>query len=203
MAHPEAIARRCDDAARRAPPVPVLAMIDTPGAWPGGRRRAARSGRTLARSHALMARLTFRSSRASSGGRFRRRERDRAGRRVLMQEHAIYTVITPEGCRRFCGAMAARPRRRLAAFKPDAAHCHRARGDRRDRAGAARGAQNDYDEAAQLLAGEHRGGAVEIEDEPGSRLRRQRRASSAPWASRRKSTDSTGFSRCFRLLRTA
>jgi acetyl-CoA carboxylase carboxyl transferase subunit alpha len=38
------------------------------------------------------------------------------------------------------------------------------------------GAQNDYDEAAHLLADSIEHELAEIEDEPGSALRRQRRA---------------------------
>ena len=43
--------------------------------------------------------------------------------RVLMQEHAIYSVISPEGCAAILWRDAAEARKAAAAFKPDAAHC--------------------------------------------------------------------------------
>jgi acetyl-CoA carboxylase alpha subunit len=43
--------------------------------------------------------------------------------RVLMQENAIYSVITPEGCAAILWRDAGEARKAAAAFKPDAAHC--------------------------------------------------------------------------------
>src|ERR1051325_11599740 len=43
--------------------------------------------------------------------------------RVLMQENAIYSVITPEGCAAILWRDAGEAKRAAAAFKPDAAHC--------------------------------------------------------------------------------
>src|SRR5437016_7338822 len=43
--------------------------------------------------------------------------------RVLMQEHAIYSVISPEGCAAILWRDAAEARKAATAFKPDAAHC--------------------------------------------------------------------------------
>jgi acetyl-CoA carboxylase alpha subunit len=43
--------------------------------------------------------------------------------RVLMQEHAIYSVISPEGCALILWRDAAQAKKAAAAFKPDAAHC--------------------------------------------------------------------------------
>jgi len=40
-----------------------------------------------------------------------------------MQEHAIYSVISPEGCAAILWRDAAEARKAAAAFKPDAAHC--------------------------------------------------------------------------------
>ena len=51
-------------------------------------------------------------------GRLRRRARDRLADRVLMQENAIYSVISPEGAPRSCGAMRARSRRRQRRSSP-------------------------------------------------------------------------------------
>jgi acetyl-CoA carboxylase alpha subunit len=43
--------------------------------------------------------------------------------RVLMQENAIYSVISPEGCAAILWRDAGEARKAAAAFKPDAAHC--------------------------------------------------------------------------------
>ena len=43
--------------------------------------------------------------------------------RVLMQENAIYSVITPEGCAAILWRDAGEARKAAAAFKPDAVHC--------------------------------------------------------------------------------
>ena len=43
--------------------------------------------------------------------------------RVLMQENAIYSVISPEGCASILWRDAGEARKAAAAFKPDAAHC--------------------------------------------------------------------------------
>jgi acetyl-CoA carboxylase carboxyl transferase subunit alpha len=40
-----------------------------------------------------------------------------------MQEHAIYSVISPEGCAAILWRDASEARKAAAAFKPDAAHC--------------------------------------------------------------------------------
>src|SRR5207245_486594 len=71
--------------------------------------------------------------------------------RVLMQENAIYSVISPEGCAAILWRDAGEAQRAAAAFKPDAAHCLELgvidgivlepRG----------GAHADHDEAARLL----------------------------------------------------
>ena len=43
--------------------------------------------------------------------------------RVLMQENAIYSVISPEGCASILWRDAAQAKKAASAFKPDAAHC--------------------------------------------------------------------------------
>jgi acetyl-CoA carboxylase carboxyl transferase subunit alpha len=100
MAHPEGYrkAMRTMQLAERHR-FPVLTLIDTPGAWPGVAAEQHGQGGTLARSHALMARLTVPIvaciiGEGGSGGASALALADR----VLMQENAIYTVITPEGC---------------------------------------------------------------------------------------------------------
>src|SRR5437016_11125715 len=73
--------------------------------------------------------------------------------RVLMQENAIYSVISPEGCAAILWRDAAEARKAAAAFRPDATHCLELGvidGIVPEPDG---GAQNDHDEAAKRLAG--------------------------------------------------
>src|SRR5438094_4524328 len=178
MAHPEGYrkAMRIMQLAERHR-FPVLTLIDTPGAWPGVAAEQHGQGGTLARSHALMARLTVPIvsciiGEGGSGGASAIGLADR----VLMQEHAIYTVITPEGCAAILWRDAGQAQKAAAAFKPDAAHCLELGVIDAIVPEPLGGAQNDYDEAAQLLAESIEQELSEIEDEPGSALRRQRRA---------------------------
>ncbi len=178
MAHPEGYrkAMRTMQLAERHR-FPVLALIDTPGAWPGVAAEQHGQGGTLARSHALMARLTVPIvsciiGEGGSGGASAIALADR----VLMQEHAIYTVISPEGCAAILWRDAGQAQKAAAAFKPDAAHCLELGVIDAIVPEPLGGAQNDYDEAAQLLADSIEHELAEIEDEPGSALRRQRRA---------------------------
>jgi acetyl-CoA carboxylase carboxyl transferase subunit alpha len=178
MSHPEGYrkAMRTMQLAERHR-FPVLAMIDTPGAWPGVAAEQHGQGGTLARSHALMARLTVPIisciiGEGGSGGASAIALADR----VLMQEHAIYTVITPEGCAAILWRDAGQAQKAAAAFKPDAAHCLELGVIDAIVPEPLGGAQNDYDEAAKLLADSIEHELAEIEDESGSALRRRRRA---------------------------
>jgi acetyl-CoA carboxylase carboxyl transferase subunit alpha len=178
MAHPEGYrkASRTMQLAERHR-FPVLVLIDTPGAWPGVEAEQHGQGGMLARSHALMARLTVPIvsciiGEGGSGGASAIALADR----VLMQEHAIYTVITPEGCAAILWRDAGQAQKAAAAFKPDAAHCLELGVIDTIVPEPPGGAQNDYDEAAQLLAESIEQELSEIEDEPGSALRRRRRA---------------------------
>ena len=156
---------------------PVITLIDTPGAWPGVAAEQHGQGGTLARSHALMARLTVPIvaciiGEGGSGGASALALADR----VLMQENAIYTVITPEGCAAILWRDAGQAQKAAAAFKPDARHCVELGVVDAIVKEPPGGAQNDYDEAARLLGESIEAELVEIEDEPGGALRRERRA---------------------------
>jgi acetyl-CoA carboxylase carboxyl transferase subunit alpha len=178
MAHPEGYrkAMRVMQLAERHR-FPVLTLIDTPGAWPGVAAEQHGQGGTLARSHQLMADLTVPVvatiiGEGGSGGASAIGLADR----VLMQENAIYSVITPEGCAAILWRDAGQAQKAAAAFKPDAAHCLELGVIDAIVPEPAGGAQNDYDEAAQLLGESIEQELGEIEDEPGTALRRQRRA---------------------------
>jgi len=103
---------------------PLLTMIDTPGAYPGVVAEQHGQGGAIARSQATMARLAVPTvacviGEGGSGGAIAIGVADR----VLMQEHAIYSVISPEGCAAILWRDVAEARKAAAAFKPDAAHC--------------------------------------------------------------------------------
>jgi len=125
MAYPEGYgkAMRAMELAERHG-FPVLSLIDIPGAYPGVTAEEHGQGGAIARSQALLARLhvpivTCVIGEGGSGGAIATALADR----VLMQENAIYTVISPEGCAAILWRDAGEARKAAAAFKPDAAHC--------------------------------------------------------------------------------
>src|SRR5438552_14484085 len=78
---------------------PLVTFVDTPGAYPGLAAEQHGQGGAIARSQAMMARLDVPTiacviGEGGSGGAIATALADR----VLMQENAIYTVISPEGC---------------------------------------------------------------------------------------------------------
>src|SRR5438132_2211708 len=155
---------------------PLLTFVDTPGAYPGIVAEQHGQGGAIARAQALMARLDVPIvstiiGEGGSGGAIAIAVADR----VLMQENAIYSVISPEGCAAILWRDAGQAQKAAAAFKPDAAHCLELGVIDAIVPEPFGGAQNDYDEAAQLLAESIEQELSEIEDESGSALRRRRR----------------------------
>jgi acetyl-CoA carboxylase carboxyl transferase subunit alpha len=131
---------------------PLLTMIDTPGAYPGVVAEQHGQGGAIARSQATMARLAVPTvacviGEGGSGGAIAIGVADR----VLMQEHAIYSVISPEGCAAILWRDVAEARKAAAAFKPDAAHCLELGVIDAIVPEPEGGAQTDADEAAKLL----------------------------------------------------
>jgi acetyl-CoA carboxylase carboxyl transferase subunit alpha len=103
---------------------PLLSLVDTPGAYPGVAAEQHGQGGAIAHSQSLMARLQVPVvacviGEGGSGGAIAIALADR----VLMQENAIYSVISPEGCAAILWRDAGEARKAAAAFKPDAAHC--------------------------------------------------------------------------------
>jgi len=178
MAHPEGYrkAMRVMELADRFKR-PVLTFIDTAGAYPGVAAEQHGQGGAIARSQARMVQLGVPTvacviGEGGSGGAIAIAVADR----VLMQENAIYSVITPEGCAAILWRDAGQAQKAAAAFKPDAAHCLELGVIDAIVPEPLGGAQADFDEAAQLLAESIEQELSEIEDEPGTALRRQRRA---------------------------
>jgi acetyl-CoA carboxylase carboxyl transferase subunit alpha len=156
---------------------PLLSLVDTPGAYPGVAAEQHGQGGAIARSQSIMARLGVPTvaviiGEGGSGGAIALALSDR----VLMQENAIYSVITPEGCAAILWRDAGEARKAAAAFKPDAKHCLELGvidGIVPEPAG---GAQTDADAAAAFLGESISEALEELDGVSGGELRRQRRA---------------------------
>ena len=131
---------------------PLVSLVDTPGAYPGVAAEQHGQGGAIARSQAAMSRLTVPTvaciiGEGGSGGAVAIAVADR----VLMQENAIYSVITPEGCAAILWRDAGEAKKAAAAFKPDALHCLDLGVIDGIVAEPEGGAQTDHDEAARYL----------------------------------------------------
>jgi acetyl-CoA carboxylase alpha subunit len=93
-----------------------------------------------------------------------------------MQEHAIYSVISPEGCAMILWRDAGEAKKAAAAFKPDAAHCLELGVIDAIVLEPEGGAHTDPDAAARMLAESVRDALDDLVDVPGDELRRRRRA---------------------------
>ena len=91
-----------------------------------------------------------------------------------MQQHAIYSVISPEGCAAILWRDAGEARKAAAAFKPDAAHCLELGVIDGVVAEPEGGAHTDHDEAARLLGEALREALDELDGIP------RRRAAARP-----------------------
>jgi acetyl-CoA carboxylase carboxyl transferase subunit alpha len=156
---------------------PVVTLVDTPGAYPGVAAEQHGQGGTLARSHAVMARLAVPIvsciiGEGGSGGASAIALADR----VLMQENAIYSVISPEGCAAILWRDAGEAKKAAAAFKPDALHCLELGVIDGIVSEPEGGAHADPDEAARLLGAAVRDALDEVEALQPDELKRRRRA---------------------------
>ena len=102
----------------------MVTLIDTPGAAPGvGAEQRGQSG-AIARSQLTLMRLPVPVvacviGEGSSGGALAIGVADR----VLMQQNAVYTVISPEGCAAILWKDAGEAKRAAAALRPTAEAC--------------------------------------------------------------------------------
>src|SRR5438874_11574703 len=155
---------------------PVISLGDTPGAYPGVAAEQHGQGGAIAAAQAAMAQLRVPTvacviGEGGSGGAVAIALADR----VLMQEHAIYSVISPEGCAAILWRDAGEAKKAAAAFKPDAAHCLDLGvidGIVPEPPG---GAHEDHDGAARLLRESLQEALEELADTPGEDLCRERR----------------------------
>jgi acetyl-CoA carboxylase carboxyl transferase subunit alpha len=156
---------------------PVVSLVDTPGAYPGVAAEQHGQGGAIAQSQAVMARLTVPAvacviGEGGSGGAIAVALADR----VLMQENAIYSVISPEGCAMILWRDASQAKKAAAAFKPDAAHCLELGVIDAIVPEPPGGAHVDHKEAARLLGESLREALDDLAEVPGDELRRRRRA---------------------------
>jgi acetyl-CoA carboxylase carboxyl transferase subunit alpha len=177
MPHPEGYAKamRVMDLADRFG-FPFVSLVDTPGAYPGVAAEQHGQGGAIARSQAKMMRLgvptvTCIIGEGMSGGAVAIAAADR----VLMQENAIYAVISPEGCAAILWRDIAEAKKAAAAFRLDAVHCLElgvVDGIVPEPPG---GAQTDPDGAARLLREAVADAIEELVPLPADERRRRRR----------------------------
>src|SRR6058998_2530198 len=153
---------------------PLITLVDTPGAYPGVAAEQHGQGGAIARSHSVMARLEIPTvaciiGEGGSGGASALALTDR----VLMQENAIYSVISPEGCAAILWRDAGEAKKAAAAFKPDALHCFELGVIDAIVPEPDGGAHNDPAEAARLLGEALRESIEELVEVPGDELRRR------------------------------
>jgi acetyl-CoA carboxylase carboxyl transferase subunit alpha len=156
---------------------PLVTLVDTPGAYPGVAAEQHGQGGAIARSQAAMARLSVPTvsciiGEGGSGGAVAIAVADL----VLMQENAIYSVISPEGCAAILWRDAGEARKAAAAFKPDAAHCLELGVIDAIVPEPEGGAHEDADESARLLKTSLAAAFDDIEGLDPDERRRQRRA---------------------------
>ena len=146
---------------------PVVTMIDTPGAYPGVEAEQAGQAAAIAQSMLAMARLRVPTvacviGEGGSGGALAIGVADR----VLMLEHSIYSVISPEGCATILWRDVNQRRKAAAAFKPTARFCHDLGVVDTVVAEPSGGAHKDHKRAARLLGDAIAQALDSIEAEP-------------------------------------
>jgi acetyl-CoA carboxylase carboxyl transferase subunit alpha len=156
---------------------PLITLVDTPGAYPGVAAEQHGQGGSIARSQATMLRLRVPViscviGEGGSGGAIA----IAVGDRVLMQENAIYSVISPEGCAAILWRDASEAKKAAAAFKPDARHCLDLGVIDAIVPEPEGGAHRDHDEAARLLGESLREALDDLEGIAADELPRRRRA---------------------------
>jgi acetyl-CoA carboxylase carboxyl transferase subunit alpha len=156
---------------------PLISLVDTPGAYPGVAAEQHGQGGAIAQSQALMARLRIPTvacviGEGGSGGAIAIALADR----VLMQENAMYSVISPEGCAAILWRDRLQAKKAAAAFKPDAAHCLELGVVDAIVPEPPGGAQVDHEAAARFLGDALREALDELDGFSGDELRSRRRA---------------------------
>jgi acetyl-CoA carboxylase carboxyl transferase subunit alpha len=155
---------------------PLLTLVDTPGAYPGVAAEQHGQGGAIAASQSVLARLSVPVvsciiGEGGSGGAIAIALADR----VLMQQHALYSVISPEGCAAILWRDAGEARKAAAALRPDAVNCLELGVIDAIVPEPAGGAHTDHDEAARLLGESLAAALEEVDGASPDELRRGRR----------------------------
>jgi acetyl-CoA carboxylase carboxyl transferase subunit alpha len=174
---------------------PIVSLVDTPGAYPGVAAEQHGQGGAIARSQALMSRLTVPIvaciiGEGGSGGAIAIALADR----VLMQENAMYSVISPEGCAAILWRDGGEKVKAAAALKPDALHTLELGVVDAVVPEPEGGAHTNWDEAARLLAEALQSSLEDLSAIDGAELRRRRRDRFRSLGVYASSTPSTGLS---------
>lgn len=156
--------------------IPLVTLIDTPGAFPGAGAEERGQGGAIARSMMMMLGLRVPTvavviGEGSSGGALALGVADR----VVMLENATYSVISPEGASAILWRDAGKAKLAAAAFKPTAANCYRWGVADAVVPEPEGGAHVDHDEAARLLDGYLSRTIRELQALPAQERRRLRR----------------------------
>jgi len=156
---------------------PVVTMIDTPGAYPGVEAEQAGQAAAIAQSMLSMVRLRVPTvacviGEGGSGGALAIGVADR----VLMLEHSIYSVISPEGCATILWRDVNQRKKAAAAFKPTARFSYELGVVDTVVDEPSGGAHKDHDRAARLLGDAIAQALDAIEAEPVEQRRAARRA---------------------------
>jgi len=177
MPHPEGYAKamRVMDLAERFG-FPLVSLVDTPGAYPGVAAEQHGQGGAIARSKAKMVALGVPTvacviGEGMSGGAVAIAVADR----VLMQQNAIYAVISPEGCAAILWRDIEEAKKAAAAFRLDAADCLELGVIDTIVPEPAGGAQENPDEAARFLRDALVGALDELGGVGADERRRRRR----------------------------
>jgi acetyl-CoA carboxylase carboxyl transferase subunit alpha len=177
MPHPEGYAKamRVMDLAERFG-FPLVSLVDTPGAYPGVAAEQHGQGGAIARSQAKMVALGVPTvacviGEGMSGGAIAIAVADR----VLMQQNAIYAVISPEGCAAILWRDIEEAKKAAAAFRLDAADCLELGVIDTIVPEPAGGAQANPDEAARFLRDALVGALDELGGVGADERRRRRR----------------------------
>lgn len=134
---------------------PIVCFVDTPGAYPGIGAEERGQAQAIAENLLVMARIRVPIvvvvlGEGGSGGALA----IGVGNRVLMLEHAIYSVISPESCSAILWKDQNHAKEAAAALKLTAEHLHRFQVVDAIVAEPPGGAQNDWEAAADLLKSE-------------------------------------------------
>ncbi len=132
--------------------LPVLTLVDTPGAYPGVGAEERGQGEAIARNLREMAVLpvpiiSVVTGEGGSGGALA----IAVGSRVLMQENAVYSVISPEGCASILWRDGAKAPEAAAVLRLTAREILQTGAIDGIVAEPPGGAHHDWDEAARLL----------------------------------------------------